>query len=138
MQNSIPKNLRDVPLRRAGVAKLSEALGQLHGSLVEHAKADYVKTEGPIGGPGEMLQLLTQHEAFAWLRPLSSHLAELEHADATNDEEKLRDELVAVDALLAPTSPFAGRYFDIFQRNPGVVMAHAAVKAALRGARLVD
>ena len=138
MQNSILKTLRDVPLRRAGVSKLSDALRDLHWSLVEDAKADYVKNEGPIAGPGAMLQLLTQHDAFAWLRPLSGHMAELEHADAKNEEEKLREELVAVEALFAPGSPFAVRYQEILQRNPDVVVKHAATQAALRGTRLVD
>lgn len=138
MQNSVLTDLRDVPLSRGGITKLTEALRQLHGSLVEDAKADYQKAEGPIAGPGALLQLLTQHETFAWIRPLSSHMAELDHADATRDDEKLRDQLIAVERLFAPTSPFATRYFTIFQRNPDVVMLHAATRAALRGTRLVD
>ena len=138
MQSPVLKDLRDVPLRRGGIAKLSEALRQLHGALVDDAKADYQKAEGPIAGPGALLQLLTHHESFAWIRPLSSHLAELEHADATRDDEKLRDQLIAVERLFAPTSPFATRYFASFQRSPDVVMLHAATQAALRGTRLVD
>lgn len=125
-------------LRRAGVATLSAALFELHGLLITAATNAYRAEHGPIAGPGHLLQLLTEDPAFSWLRPLSSHMAELDHADSKGDLELLAKELRAIEELFTEGSEFGKRYFATFQESPDVVMAHAAMMTALRGTRVVN
>jgi hypothetical protein len=57
---------------------LHSRLLDLHKQLLDLVRADYEREHGPIGGPGPLLQLVTQDPAFAWLRPLSMLLVEMD------------------------------------------------------------
>lgn len=125
-------------MQNTPVAKLSAALFELHGLLVTEATNAYKAEHGPIAGPGHLLQLLTEDPAFSWLRPLSSHMAELDHAESKGDLELLGKELRAIEALFVEGSDFGKRYFATFQQSPDIVMAHAAAMTALRGTRVAN
>ena len=112
---------------RDRLARLIDALLEVHGALIAVARADYELEYGPIGSSGELLGLLVDHQAFAWLRPLSSFIAALESG---SDPEQLP--AAAARALFEPGSgPFADAYYAALQSAPEAVMAHARLRALL-------
>jgi hypothetical protein len=85
----------------------------------------------------ELLQLLLHDEQFAWLRSLSSLMAEI---DALVDAD---EPVAAADAqrlmrhahgLLSSgdRGPFQDKYREALQESPDIVMAHAGVSGILR------
>jgi hypothetical protein len=123
---------------------LARALRQLHHALLQRARADYTREHGLAEElpPGELLMLLTQDPAFAWLRSLSELMADIddfqEQAAAVPDQDLRAAIRAAVDSLLtppadgAPATPFGQHYRQHLHDEPAVTMAHAAVKQALQ------
>lgn len=122
--------------RRENLSRVAESLRALHKQLMEEARRDYERERGPVGSPAALLQLLMTDEWFAWLRPLSGAMVELdelldlpapqpEHAQRV----RLRFEAMVTDD---GDGPFGVRYREYLQRSADVVMAHAAVRIALR------
>jgi hypothetical protein len=80
------------------------------------------------------LQLLTNDPWFAWLHPLSLLIVAMD--EALDPKAKIPLTAESVQALVKRTSEmlvasetgegFARHYFDALQRDPDVVMAHAA------------
>jgi hypothetical protein len=116
---------------------LARALRELHRTLMERARRDYERTHITIVNPGELLQLLTTHGDFAWLRELSELMADIDIVrDAQSDVIEAMTAAVrpAVEHLLGGpdvSSAFAQRYWPYVHDDPHVAMAHAAVKQAL-------
>ncbi len=123
---------------RAQVDRLSRALMRLHKSLSEGERVAYERVHGRIASNGEFLQLLLGHAWFAWLRPLSQSMAkldELAESDEPSAHEAIREELSSLRVLLTPSEAgerFGRQYYEALQRDPDVVLAHAAVKELLR------
>ncbi|HEX8795718.1 MAG TPA: hypothetical protein VF765_32435 [Polyangiaceae bacterium] len=121
---------------RAQLEALREGLLGVHKALLAIARAEYEGANGPIAGPGALLQLLIGDEAFAWLHPVSELAA---RADELMEEPAIAAaELSAIArtaaTLLAPDeagSGFAKRYFDAIQASPDVAMAHAEARRAI-------
>lgn len=121
---------------RALLEALREGLLGVHKSLLAIARAEYEGINGPIDGPGTLLQLLIGDEAFAWLHPVSELAA---RADELLDEPAIADaELTAIARtaaqLLTPDeagSGFAKRYFDAIQASPDVAMSHGEARRAI-------
>jgi hypothetical protein len=119
---------------------LARALRTLHRSLVEHARADYLR-ENLIGGdiaPGELLRLLTSDPYFEWLRGLSELMVDIDLVrDSGRLEQHTREARAAVEYFISPPvegeqpHKFAERYWPYVQTDPQVAMAHADVKRAL-------
>src|SRR5271170_4172804 len=111
---------------------------QLHKALMDSERIGYEKTFGKIQSPFLFLKLLTEDPWFAWLRPVSQLIAEIDVA--LDAKEPLT--AASVDALmsririmLVPTEGgegFAQHYDEALQRDPDVVFAHAAVAKLLR------
>ncbi len=121
-----------------GKDNLSRALLRLHKALLDDERVSYERVHGRIPSNGAFLQLVLGDAWFAWLRPLSQLMAKL---DELGDEEEasVRAEttalLASVRTLLTPTEEgegFGRHYHDALQREPDVVLAHAAVKLLLR------
>jgi hypothetical protein len=118
---------------------LARALRELHRALMERARRDYERTYITIVNPGELLQLLTTHDDFAWLRELSELMADIDIVrDAESDVIDAMTAAVrpAVEHLLAApgesSGVFAQRYWPYVHDDPHVAMAHAGVKQALK------
>jgi hypothetical protein len=88
-----------------------------------------------------LLQLLTRDPEFAWLHPLSELMAWVDELlDPRRDPRPQPEEAAAVRNELSrmlgithdPAHPFAVRYLPVLQESPHAVMAHAAVREALR------
>ena len=130
--------MADRDYTRAQLEQLSRALLRLHKTLLDGERVAYERVHGRIESKGAFLQLLMGHAWFAWLRPLSQamvRLDELNESDEPSAREAIVEELSSLRALLRPMEAgerFGRQYYEALQRDPDVVLAHAAVRALLR------
>jgi hypothetical protein len=127
---------------RAQLDDLSRALLRLHKALLDGERLTYERVHGRIPSNGQFLQLVLGDSWFAWLRPLSQlmarlgELAEVEEASAGAEITAL---IATLQTLLTPSEAgdgFGRHYYDALQREPDVVLAHAAVRTLLRSPSL--
>jgi hypothetical protein len=119
---------------RERLAHLREALLHLHKALVDSERVSYEQSIGTIASPNHFLKLLTDDPWFAWLHPLSLLIVEMDEALDSKVKTPLTAEQAAVlvkrtaELLVANETGegFSQNYFDALQRDPNVVMAHAA------------
>ena len=109
----------------------------LHKALLDDERVAYERVHGRIPSNGAFLQLVLNDAWFAWLRPLSQSIANLDELGESDDAAS-RDAIPAllesVQRLLSPMEDgegFGRQYHDALQRSPDVVLAHAAVRALL-------
>src|SRR5215218_7955655 len=72
-----PRNPLPDALRR----QLDEAhhgLLRVHKALLDHVRTRYEAAHGPVNGPGALLQLVIHDAAFAWLRPISEFVVQID------------------------------------------------------------
>jgi hypothetical protein len=121
--------------RRGPLADVAQALIPLHKSLIDVTRAEYERDHGRVPGPGKMFQLLVHDPFFAWLRPMSGLMAQID--EILDDEDKFAQHEAAhlrqrVEELIVEGShPFAERYLQILQAEADVVLHHAALRKAL-------
>ena len=124
---------------RAALRDVSKNLLPLHRLLIDAVKEDYAFAVGPVDRPALLLQLLTDDPFFAWLKPVTSLIVDIDEMARTDfeapDIAALADRL---DGLFGPKAgeEFAQHYVPILQRSADVAMSHAAVRKAsarLRG-----
>jgi hypothetical protein len=119
---------------RAMLRELSQKLLPLHRALIESARADYASMVAPVNGPNHLLQLLNEDPHFAWLKPVTSLIVDI--------DEMARVDFTPVDfgAITArveqyfgtaPDAAFAGHYVPVLQRDVEVAIAHAALRQIL-------
>lgn len=116
------------------LAGLREVVFQLHKTLIDSERVSYEQTIGTITSPNHFLQLLTQDPWFAWLQPLSRLIVtmdeELDAKEAPLTRARVQELMDQTRKLLVASESgedFPRHYFDALQRDPDVVMAHAAV-----------
>jgi hypothetical protein len=134
---SAPENFRD------RLMQLREALFQLHKALVDSERVSYEQNIGTIPSANHFLQLLTNDPWFAWLHPLSQLIVAMDEALDARAKIPLTNEAASAliqqtAALLVATETgegFPRHYFDALQRDPDVVMAHAAAAKWFRSRR---
>ena len=123
--------------RQMALKAAREALSELHRTLIEAARVEHERQHGPVGGPGELLRLLTQHPGFAWLQPVSELLADLDALHAEPPTEDLAQavrragESLLLTPLAGEPTNFRRRYSEMLQANPSVVVAHGRVRHVL-------
>ncbi|GEP44150.1 hypothetical protein [Brevifollis gellanilyticus] len=112
---------------------LRNQLLRLHKLLMDAERAVY-ETEGNVTlSPLQLLQLLTEHERFAWLRQLSQLVVTIDEAEAEKPPITLErmDALVgeARHLLMGSEEPgsFAVRYAEARGRDATVAAAHAEI-----------
>lgn len=122
------------------LAELREALVQLHKALVDSERVSYEQTIGTIPSPQHFLQLLTTDPWFAWLHPLSLLIVAMDQALEAKRQPLTPADVAAFfqrtkELLIASEvgEGFAKHYFDALQRDPDVVMAHAAAARFFNG-----
>jgi len=118
--------------------KLTNALRELHRTLVETARREYEGAHLVELGAGELLQRLTSDAEFAWLRGLSELMVDLDlvHDAAPPDQGNIEPAVrAAVEHLLSNartlSGDFAQRYWPYVHDHPQIAMAHGAVRQAL-------
>ncbi len=125
------------------LAQLREALLALHKALVDSERVSYEQNIGTIPSANHFLKLLTDDPWFAWLHPLSELIVTLDEALDAKTNTPLTAELASAlmkrtgELLVASETGegFARHYFDALQRDPDVVMAHAAAAKWFRPRR---
>jgi catechol 2,3-dioxygenase len=131
MSDRLRQRLRDLRAR----------LLHLHKVLLDDARAAYEMDRGRVANNAALLQLVINDPWFAWLHALSELVVRIdqtvEHeAPATGADAATL--LESVERLLTASEDgdgFARRYYEALQRQPAVVLAHAAVRRALKDMR---
>ncbi len=114
------------------LSELRIKLLRLHKLLLDTERVTYEQVRGQVSR-GELLQLVINHEQFAWLHRLSELIVQIDdllHADEPVTSEAIAALVTDVRILLTPDElgdEFAMKYDAAFQRNPDVVLAHADV-----------
>ncbi|BAY25158.1 hypothetical protein NIES2100_49620 [Calothrix sp. NIES-2100] len=108
----------------------------LHSSLLDTERIAYEQVRGRVSST-ELLQLVIDHEQFAWLHHISELVVQIDEMLAA-DEPILPGSVqkLIADArkLIVPSelgNAFARKYYVALQREPSVVLAHAEVSQLL-------
>ncbi len=108
----------------------------LHQTLMDMERKSFERTHGRVNG-GELLQLVINHEQFAWLRMISALVVQIDEMLDADDQASGVEMLNLISAarqLLAQSGDqeFQQRYQAALQQEPEVVMAHSALMKLLR------
>lgn len=117
------------------------SLLRVHKALIDHERDRYSRADRPLGTPLQFLQLLLTDPRFAWLRPLSELIVQIDEAASSRtpvDHDQAAALLAQATTLLTPVeSPlattFAENYHHAIQESPAVASAHAEWKRGLSG-----
>ena len=113
---------------RATLREISKSLIPLHRHLIDAAKSDYAFAYEADVSPTQLVNLLQDDPFFAWLKPLTSVIVDI--------DEMARTDFVDAAAHAIPQrieQIFAGdQYVAMLQRDVEVAGAHAAVRKTLQ------
>ena len=120
--------------QRAHLRDLWKHLLPLHRALIEAARVEYTASIAPVGGPTHLLQLLNDDPFFAWLKPLTAVIVDIDEMSRTDFERAHLDALTSRVRAIFDTeadAAFAGRYLPLRQQDVDVAFAHAAIRQIL-------
>jgi hypothetical protein len=111
----------------------------LHKALLEFDRVGYEATFGKIQSPFQFLKLVMEDPWFTWLTPMTQLITVMdEMLDAKQEPltvagvdavaERVKTLLVATEG----GEGFSRHYDEALQRDPDVVLAHAAVAKLIR------
>ena len=112
---------------------LRRSLLELHRLLLETQRRQVERINGRMS-PGELLQAATQDLRFSWINELFEPIAALDAAYSDDDEAAADAAVERIRALVVEPDPegsFGRRYLQVLQDEPGVVLVHRDVTAAL-------
>ena len=119
---------------RATLRELRKHLLPLHRALIDDAAADYGANVAPVSGPGHLLQLLQDDAFFAWLKPLTSLIVDIDSMTSTDFQPTDVDAIAARTEKLfdgAMDAEFSAKYVPVLQRDVDVAIHHAGVRQVL-------
>lgn len=120
---------------RSLLVELRKALLHLHKTLIDWQRAEFEQDHGPMSA-SQLLQIIFNDEAFAWLRAMSGLIVAIDEALAAKPPESpSAAPLVAQARELAspaPGSAYSVRYRAALQELPDAVLAHRDVVTVLR------
>ena len=111
---------------------LRRSLLRLHKTLLDQETAAYEQAHGSITR-GELLQLVINHEQFAWLHTISELIVRIDEMLSSKEPALEVDAQALVgqaQVLLTPSETgdkFQSRYFSALQSEPDAVLAHREV-----------
>jgi hypothetical protein len=111
----------------------------LHKAVLGTERHTLEKIHGELSG-AQFLQIVSDPLRYGWLQPFSGLILAIDDTldveDGDDDEIATPDELLdrARELLLPPKAdtPFGRRYVSLMQKDPELVLAHAAVARLLR------
>ena len=115
---------------------LRNKLLRLHKVLLDTERITYEQVRGRVSS-GELLQLVIEHEQFAWLHRISELVVQIDEmlqADEPVSLDDVQNLIAYARTLLTPSevgNAFERKYYNALQREPGVVLAHAEVSKLL-------
>jgi hypothetical protein len=132
-------NITESTLPDAAIQHLRELrsrLLHLHKILLEMERENFERDSGPVNS-GELLQLLINHEQFAWLRMISALVVQIDEVLSAEEPATMNDIQDVISQArslftLSADGVFKQKYQAALQREPEVVMAHAEVAKLLR------
>ena len=121
---------------RQRLEKLRGALLRLHKLLLDDERAAYERVHGRTS-PAQLLQLLINDNAFAWLRPISELVVRIDELlEAKEPETDGTELIVGVHSLLVANetgSESERKYHSVLQRLLDAVRQHRELIAILSG-----
>ena len=124
---------------RQRLKDIRETLLALHKALLDSERTAYELVHGAIASPGAFLQLLINDNRFAWLRPITTLLVQIDESlAAKNPPATDRDFAQLIEdtrALLSPSRDVDGfwkRYSGAISRDPGVAVLQERMERQLR------
>jgi hypothetical protein len=134
-------------LSELGLAEARQKLGvvrelllELHKALLDSERTQYEIVHGPIASPAAFLQLLIGDDKFAWLRPTTTLIVQVDETlaakkpPATQPElEQLRQDIRALFSPSTDGEGFWRRYATVVQRDPAVAQLQKRMETALEG-----
>src|SRR5688572_10014287 len=84
-----------LPEERAHIIGIRNQLLALHKTLLELERQRYERTNGRINDMFQLLNLTINDPAFAWLRPLSAFIVEIDEKSEDKDAPMTSAEVVA-------------------------------------------
>jgi hypothetical protein len=114
---------------RSTLNTIRSKLLEIHRVLLAATRVEYEREHGRVTTAGGLLELVMEHPAFSWLRPLSALIARIDEQldDANSTEDALTQSVAEVHALLT-----SRRYLEQLHRLPDLMVAHGALRADLR------
>lgn len=103
---------------------------RVHKTILDHERQRYERVRGTVNGPLAFLQLVLHDPWFAWLRPISELVVQIDEFTASKEPTQAVDgeallkqarELVVPDAA---GGTFGREYFRAMQESPDVAIAH--------------
>ena len=120
---------------RSMLRELRTALLHLHKTLIDWQRAEYELDHGAMQ-PMQLLQVIFNHEQFAWLRAMSGLIVRIDEAlDAKPPETPAVAPLISQARELASPpsgSSYAARYHAALQELPEAVLAHRDLVTVLK------
>jgi hypothetical protein len=132
-------NTQEHETLRRSLADLRERLVVLHKALIDSERVEYESSFGTIPTPNEFLKLLINDPWFAWLQPVSAMVVSIDELLDEKEEPVTKADLARVKSEAASLlkaseegQGFGRSYFESLQREPDVVLAHAALMKLLK------
>jgi len=119
---------------RDALRAVSKVLIPLHRGLIDALRDDYSFGYGPIESPTHLLRLLNEHFFFAWLKPITTLIVDIDEMARADFAPADVEEIAArLDRLFGANADpeFAERYVPVLQRSVDVAIGHAAVRQAM-------
>jgi len=141
-QMSTPRPMRRNPTPeplRSQLVEVRRGLLRLHKGLIDSERAEWERGRGPVTN-AELLQALIEDPFFAWLRPYSGLIVDIDEAlsgdEAVTEEQgqafvRQARALIAVDEGDEPT---VNRYDLVCRRDPNVLLLHVEMNSRLNDA----
>lgn len=133
---------RPAEAARPQLLALRNGLLRLHKTLLDSEAAVYQRDVQPIRSNSHLLELVLNDPWFGWLRELSELVVLIDEALDAKEQPVAGDDagrfLAQAALLLTPDENGAGfrkHYFEALQRDPDVVLAHAAMMKTLASLR---
>lgn len=121
----------DSTLQRLGQVRF--ALLRLHKALLDGERVEYEQENGRIRSNTEFFQLVLDNEWFAWLRPFSQFIVQIDEALSAKEPitmDQANELLSQARMLLHPAetgSASEQKYYRAIQRDPDIAFMHAEV-----------
>jgi len=113
------------------LTEIRQTLLDLHKALLDSERTAYEITHGPIASPSAFLQMLINDPTFAWLRPITALVVQIDETLAAKKPPAAAqdfDRLVTdTGAFLSPSSEANGfwqRYQVALDRDPAIAILH--------------
>jgi hypothetical protein len=117
---------------RQRLEALRHALLRLHKLLLDDERVAYERVHGRIS-PAQMLQMLVNDQAFAWLRQISELIVRIDELLEAEDPEGDGSTLIAAARSLLVAeetgSELQRKYYEVLQRSPAAVLQHRELRS---------